>query len=85
MAKVFLEGIQHMDFDAEDGKRICGYSLHMAYADDNVIGKRVDKKFISAEAFHNLGFSLDEIAALVQTEVELDTNIKGKVVGIHSV
>lgn len=85
MAKVFLEGIQHLDFDTKEGKHINGYSLHIAYPDENVIGKMTDKKFISAEAFKNLGFSLDEISALVQHEVELETNIKGKVVSIHEI
>lgn len=85
MAKVFLEGIQHLDFDTKEGNHINGYSLHIAYPDENVIGKMTDKKFISAEAFNNLGFSLDEISALVQHEVELETNIKGKVVSIHEI
>lgn len=85
MAKVFLEGIQHLDFNTKEGNHINGYSLHIAYPDENVIGKMTDKKFISAEAFKNLGFSLDEISALVQHEVELETNINGKVVSIHEI
>lgn len=85
MAKVFLEGIQHLDFDTKEGNHINGYNLHIAYPDENVIGKMTDKKFISAEAFNNLGFSLDEISALVQHDVELETNIKGKVVAIHEI
>lgn len=85
MAKVFLEGIQHLDFDTKEGNHINGYSLHIAYPDENVIGRMTDKKFISAEAFKNLGFSLDEISALVQHDVELETNIKGKVVAIREI
>lgn len=85
MAKVFLEGIQHLDFDTKEGNHINGYNLHIAYPDENVVGKMTDKKFISAEAFNNLGFSLDEISALVQHDVELETNIKGKVVAIHEI
>lgn len=85
MAKVFLEGIQKLDFDTKEGNHINGYNLHVAYPDENVIGRMTDKKFISAEAFKNLGFSLDEISALVQSDVELETNIKGKVVGIHEI
>jgi len=85
MAKVFLEGIQHLDFDTKDGKNINGYNLHIAYPDEHVIGRKTDKKFISMEAFKNLGFSFDEIAALAQHDVELETNIDGKVVGIHEI
>lgn len=85
MAKVFLEGIQKLDFDTKDGKHINGFNLHIAYANENVVGRITDKKFISAEAFKNLGFSFDEISALVQHYVELETDIKGKVVAIHEI
>ncbi len=85
MAKVFLEGIQKLDFDTKEGNHINGYNLHVAYPDENVVGRMTDKKFISSEAFKNLGFSLDEISALVQHDVELETNIKGKVVAIHEI
>lgn len=85
MAKVFLEGIQQLDFDTKDGNHITGFNLHIAYADEHVIGRITDKKFISSESWKNLGFSLDEISALVQHEVYLETNLKGKVVGINPV
>lgn len=85
MAKVFLEGIQHLDFDTKEGNHISGYNLHIAYPNEKVVGKITDKKFISAEAFKNLGFSLDEISALVQHDVELETDIKGKVVAIRAI
>lgn len=85
MAKVFFEGIQHLDFDTKEGNHISGYNLHVAYPDENVIGRMTDKKFISEEAFNNLGFSVDGLAALVQHEVELETNIKGRVTGIREI
>ena len=85
MAKVFLEGIQELDFDTRDGNHINGFSFHIAYPDEHFIGRKTDKKFISAEAFNNLGFSLDEISARVQKDVEFETNIDGKVVGIHEI
>lgn len=83
MAKVFLVGIQELDFDTKEGNHISGYSLHVAYPDEHFIGRKTDKKFISSTAFKNLGFSLDEISVLVDHNVDLETNIDGKVVGIH--
>ena len=85
MAKVFFEGIQHLDFENKKGERINGYNLHIAYPDEHVIGKAVDTKFVSMEAWNNLGFSLDKLSPLVQHDVELETNIKGKVVAIHAI
>lgn len=85
MAKVFLEGIQRLDFDTKDGNHIDGYKLHVTLHDPHVIGKKTDTKFINSEAWKNLGFSLDEISTLVQHEVELETNLDGKVVGINPI
>lgn len=85
MAKVFFEGIQRLDFDTKDGKHIDGYNLHIAYPDENVIGRRTDTKFVSIEAWNNLGFSLEKLTPLVQHDVELETNIKGKVIGVKEI
>ena len=85
MAKVFLEGIQRLDFDTKDGKHIDGYNLHVAFPDPHVIGKKTDTKFINSETWKKLEFSLDEISALVQREVNLETNLDGKVVGISEI
>lgn len=85
MAKVFLEGIQHLDFENKKGERINGYNLHISYPDEHVIGKYVDTKFISMEAWNNLGFSLDKLSPLVQHDVDLETNIKGKVIAVNAI
>lgn len=85
MAKVFFEGIQRLDFDSSDGKHIQGYNLHIAYPDENVIGRMTSKKFLSDEAFDNLGFTVDNLASLTQSDVELETNIKGKIIGIKPI
>lgn len=48
MAKVFLVGIQDMNFPTKDGKDVIdGISLYCNYPDRNVIGLISDKKFIS--------------------------------------
>lgn len=84
MAKVYFEGIQRLHFTNKQGDEIKGYNLHIAYPDENVVGRITDKKFINDEAFNNLGFSLDKLSALVQKDVELETNIKGKVIAISA-
>ena len=50
MAKVFLVGIQDMNFPTRDGKGVIdGIALQCNYPDRNVIGLRADSKFISRE------------------------------------
>ncbi len=85
MAKVFLSGIQRLDFVNKKDEHIDGYNLHIVFPDEHVMGKAVDTKFISSEAFKNLGFTIEALAPLIQHDVELETNIKGKVVGIHEI
>lgn len=85
MAKVFFEGIQRLDFETKEGKRIQGYTFHIAYPDQSVIGRKTDHKFVSEEACHNLGFSVDGLAPLVLHEIELETNINGKIIGIKPI
>ncbi len=85
MAKVFFEGLQRLDFDTQDGKHIDGYNFHIAYPDEGTIGRYTDRKFVSIEMWNNLGFSLDELSKLVQHDVELETNIKGKITGVSPV
>lgn len=85
MANVFFEGIQRLDFDTKDGKHIDGYNLHIAYPDEGTIGRYTDTKFISIDMWKNLGFSLETLTPLVQHDVELETNIKGKVTGVKAI
>ena len=83
MAKVFLVGIQDMNFPTRDGKDVIdGISLYCNYSDRNVIGLRSDKKFISREICNSVGFTKESLAPYVQHTVDLETNLKGKVVGI---
>ena len=83
MAKVFLVGIQDMNFPTRDGSgRIDGIALQCNYPDRNVIGLRADSKFISREICNAVGFTKESLAPYVQHNVELETNLKGKVIGI---
>lgn len=82
MAKVFLVGIHDMNFSSRDGGRIDGIALQCNYPDRDVIGLRADSKFISREICNAVGFTVDTLRPFVQHSVELETNLKGKVVGI---
>ncbi len=83
MAKVFLVGIYDMDFPSKDGGRIDGISLQCNYPDPNVIGLKADSKFISRALCNQCGFTADSLAPLVKHTVELETNLKGKVIGVR--
>ena len=83
MAKVFLVGIQDMNFPTRDGKGVIdGIALQCNYPDLNVIGLRADSKFISREICNAVGFTVASLTPFVQHNVELETNLKGKFVGI---
>ena len=76
MAKVFLVGIQDMNFPTRDGKGVIdGIALQCNYPDSNVIGLR-------DEICNAVGFTVASHTPYVQHNVELETNLKGKVVGI---
>lgn len=81
--KVELVGLQPLDFPSKDGGQIKGINLEINFKDDNVYGKRADAKFISDIALKNLGITLDELLPLINSEVDLELNLKGKVVGIQ--
>ena len=85
MAKVRLIGLQNLDFETRDGNTIQGLKLHINYPDENVMGLIADSKFISREACKNLGITVDTLSPLIGKDVELETNIKGKVTGVRPV
>ena len=83
MAKVHLVGIHDMNFPTRDGKdRIDGIALQVNYKDENVYGLKAESKFISRELCNNIGFTVDYLKPFIGKTVELETNLKGKVVGI---
>ena len=83
MAKVFLVGIQDMNFPTRDGSgRIDGIALQCNYPDRYVSGLRADSMFISREICNAVGFTVESLTPFVKHNVELETNLKGKVVGI---
>lgn len=85
MAKVNLCGVQPMDFTTREGDKLEGIKLHVSFQDENVMGYAVDTKFITAKACKNLHITFDDLEPLIGQVVEFETNLKGKITGIHSV
>lgn len=79
---VQLMGIQKLDFPNDKGEQIQGIKLHIAYKDQYVSGFKCDSKFISSEACKNLGISEASLDPLVGKLVVLETDLKGKVIGV---
>lgn len=85
MAKVNLVGIHDMDFPTKEGGRIDGIALQVTYSDPNVYGLKAESKFISRDLCNNIGFNAEYLLPFIGKTVELETNLKGKVVGISEV
>lgn len=83
--KVYLVGAQPLDFPSKDGGQIKGVNLMCNFKDDNVYGERADQKFISDIALKNLGITIENILPILHTNVELELNFRGKVIGITPV
>lgn len=80
--KVDLVGLCPLDFPSKEGGQIKGINLECNFVDDNVYGKKADAKFISHIALKNLGITLEDLLPLINSELDLELNFKGKVVGI---
>ena len=85
MAKVNLCGVQPIDFTTREGDKLEGIKLHVSFQDENVMGYAVDTKFITAKACKNLHITLDDLEPLIGQVVEFETNLNGKITGIHSI
>lgn len=79
---VNLMGVQNLDFENDKGEKIQGIKLHIAYKDQYVSGLKCDSKFLSSEACKNLGISEKFLSPLIGKPVVLETDLKGKVIGV---
>ena len=82
MAKVHFTGLQDMDFNTRDGSHIDGIKLFFTYPDENVMGIKADSKFINRDICRNLGFTVDSLSPMIVKDVEIETNIKGAIIGV---
>lgn len=85
MAKVTLTGFRPLDFPGKDGRPLKGIKLFFSYPSEGVIGEMTDEQFISDSLCQQIGISEASLAPLVFEEVNLETNLKGKIVGISLV
>lgn len=82
MAKVHLVGVQPLDFPNNKGEQIKGINLHINCEDDDVYGQRADTKFLSDILCKNKGITIDTLLPYLDSDIEIDVNLKGKVTGI---
>ena len=85
MAKVHLVGIQPLDFPNNKGEQIKGINLHVNFEDDNVYGHKADTKFLSDILCNNKGITIETLLPYLDTDIDIEVNLKGKVTGITSV
>ena len=84
MAKVRLIGVQELDFDTKEGNNIKGIKLHVSFPDEFVSGEKVDTKFISDDACHNLHIYPAELKDLIGEVINIETNFSGKLLSISA-
>lgn len=80
--KVSLIGVRSINFTTDEGNEISGIKLFIAYPEDNVYGKITDSRFITDNVFSNLGVPVDTLLNSIGSEIDIEINPKGKVVGI---
>ena len=73
-----LVGMRSVDFVAEDGRRVSGFSLYLGTRNENVIGYQIDRVFVSAD-------KVDSKVLKVDTEINVDFNSKGRVVAVSAI
>lgn len=79
---VNLMGVQKLDFENDKGEKVQGLKLHISFKDPYVSGYKCDSKFISADACKNLGISDSSLSPLIGKPVVLETDLKGKIIGV---
>lgn len=80
--KVSLIGLRSINFTTDEGNEISGIKLFIAYPEDNVYGKICDSRFITDNVFTNLGVPVDTLLNCIGSDIDIEINPKGKVVGL---
>jgi hypothetical protein len=79
--KVMLMGFQEVNFKTRDGDEIDGVKLHYNGIDTNVVGRTAESQFIRRHVFDTFGYKMKDMKDILGTEVNIDFNGKGKIVG----
>ena len=80
--KVTLVGFKSVDFKDDNGDRVKGIKLFIAYPDDNTVGLASDGKFIRDNVFAGFGITPQQLADSVDCIIDIEFGMKNKVVGI---
>jgi hypothetical protein len=78
--RCILTGTQDMQFQM-NGEEIDGVKLHFLSVDPNVVGKAAANQFVKRHVFDSFGVNLAEMSEILGTEINIDFNNKGKIVG----
>lgn len=81
--KVKLIGVRSINFeDKKTGNEISGIKLFIAYPETDVYGLMTDDRFISDNVFVSFGVPVKDLIESIDSDINLEINPKGKVVGI---
>ena len=80
--KCTLLGFKSLDFENKEGDKVEGIKLFLAYVDENTVGCECDAKFINRNVFDTFGITIDKLADSVNSVVDVEFNMKNKVVGL---
>lgn len=75
--KCMLMGARDLEFKNDNGERVEGTSLYLAYETEGVTGYEVSKVFISPEK------KPENLLDYVGSDIGVDFNQKGKVISIE--
>lgn len=80
--KVTLVGFKSVDFKDDNGDRVQGIKIFIAYPDDNTVGCAADSKFIRQNVFDGFGITVEQLADSVDCVIDIEFGMKNKLVGI---
>ena len=79
--KCTLVGFKTLNFTDDEGEKVEGKNVYLAYPDDDVIGCACDRTFIRKNVFDSFGITDDQLADAVDCAVDVEYGRKGKIVG----
>ena len=80
--KVTLVGFKSVDFKDDNGDRVQGIKLFVAYPDENTVGCAAEGKFIRENVFSSFGITPQQLADSVDCVIDIEFGVKNKIVGI---
>ncbi len=80
--KCTLLGFKSLNFKNNEGEKIEGIKLFLAYPDEKTVGTECDAKFINQNVFNNFGITMEALADAVNCVVDVEFGMKNKVIGL---